>query len=267
MSRILSYIRSLPERWKLIKPLAFNDFRSRYASSQLGVFWAFFRPVVMACVYIFVFSVIARATPVGGIYPYSLWMLPGLIVWFAFSDSVASGVNTLSEYSYLVKNIKFRISILPGIKVVSAFIIHTFFVGLIFLIYLIYGLPIKIFLLQLPYYYFATFCFTLALTRIVATLQPFFKDLSVAIEIILMVGVWACPIMWDLGVLPANIHFLFKINPLYHLVTGYRESFMGDAWFWNHPIQMAGFWIVTVLLDWWGRRLFGKYGEHFADVL
>lgn len=103
MKKILAFFRSLPARWKLIWPLAKNDFRSKYANSQLGMFWAFFRPIVMASVYIFVFSVIGRAAPVGGIYPYSLWMLPGVIVWFVFSDSVASGVSTLTEYSYLVK--------------------------------------------------------------------------------------------------------------------------------------------------------------------
>ena len=267
MGKLKFIISRLLARWKLIWPLAKNDFKSKYAASQLGLFWAFFRPVVMAAVYMFVFSVIGRAAPVGGIYPYALWMLPGLIVWFVFSDSVSSGVNTLTEYSYLVKNIRFTISILPSVKVVAAFIVHTFFVALIFVLYLIFGLPIKLQILQLPYFYFATFCFTLSLTRVVSTIQPFFKDLSVAIEIILMVGIWACPIMWDLGIIPAQYHWIFKINPLYYLVLGYRESFMGDLWFWNHPLLTAGFWVVTILLNVWSWKLFKKVGDQFADVI
>lgn len=264
---ILGYIRSIPIRLKQIWPLAQNDFKSKYATSQLGLFWAFFRPIVMACVYIFVFSIIARAAPVGGIYPYSLWMLPGLIVWFVFQDSVSSGVTTLTEYSYLVKNIKFNISILPDVKVVAAFIIHSFFVVLIFVIYLVTGLPIKLQILQLPYYMIATFYFSLALTRIVSTAQPFFKDLSMAVEIILMVGIWACPIMWDLGVLPAQYHWIFKANPMYHLVNGYRECFMGDHWFWEHWAQFLEFWAITILLDLWGRRMFRRLSSQFADVI
>ncbi len=267
MSKLKFIISRLLARWKLIWPLAKNDFKSKYASSQLGLFWAFFRPVVMAGVYMFVFSVIGRAAPVGGIYPYALWMLPGLIVWFVFSDSVSSGVNTLAEYSYLVKNIRFTISILPSVKVVSAFIVHTFFVVLIFVLYLAFGLPVKPQILQLPYYYFATFCFTLSLTRVVSTLQPFFKDLSVAMEIILMVGIWACPIMWDLNIMPARYHIIFKLNPLYHLVLGYRECFMGDQWFWNHWVQFVGFWIATILLNVWSWKLFKKLGDQFADVI
>lgn len=264
---LFTFIRVLPARWRLIWPLAKNDFQSRYASSQLGIFWAFFRPVLMAAVYIFVFSVIGRATPVGDMYPYALWMLPGLLVWFVFSDSLSSGTNTLSEYSYLVKNIRFSISILPDVKVASNFIAHTIFVVFMILLYLLWGLPVKPYLAQLPYYYLATFCFTLALTRVIAAIQPFFKDLSVAMELILMVGVWACPIMWDIGILPAQYHIVFKANPLYYLVAGYRECFMGDLWIWNHPVQAAGFWIVTLALDLGGRKLFRRLSPHFADVM
>jgi len=254
-------------RWRMIWMLAKNDFKSRYAISQLGMFWAFFRPLVMAALYITVFSVIVRAAPVGSRVPYALWMMPGLIVWFAFSDSLSSGVNTLTEYSYLVKNFRFNVSILPCVKVVAAFIIHTFFIALILLIYLLWGLPIPLNMLQLPYYYLATFCFSLVCTRIVATVQPFFKDLSVAMEIILMVGIWSCPIMWDLSLIPAKFAIVFKLNPLYHLVSGYRECFMGGGWFWNHPIQFAGFWAVTLLLDEGGRRLFHRLSDRFADRL
>ena len=242
MKKILAFFRSLPARWKLIWPLAKNDFRSKYANSQLGMFWAFFRPIVMASVYIFVFS-------------------------FVFSDSVASGVSTLTEYSYLVKKIKFNISVLPAVKVVAAFIIHVFFVLLIILIYLISGLPIKLYMLQLPYYMFATFCFSLAVTRIMATIYPFFKDLSMAVEILLLVGIWACPIMWNLDMVPENYHIFFKMNLIYNLVSGYRESFMGDAWFWSHKYMTLGFWAVTLLLGLFGRKMFRRLSPHFADVI
>ena len=255
------------KRLRLIGSLAKNDFKSKYANSQLGVFWAFFKPVVMACVYIFVFSFIARATPVGDRYPYALWLLPGLIVWFVFSDSVSSGVGTLTEYSYLVKNIRFDIDILPIVKVVSSFVVHTFFICVVIILYLLWGLPFDLHLLQLPYYYAATFLFTLTMTRIVCAIHPFFKDLSVAIEIILIVGVWLCPIMWNLEMIPESYWPYFTHNPLYHLVQGYRNCFMGGGWIWDNPTLLAEFWLVTLVLELFGRRLFRRLSAHFADVI
>ncbi len=267
MNRIIRYLRSIPSRLRIIWPLAKNDFRSRYATSQLGMFWAFFRPIVMAGVYVFVFAIIARAAPVGGNYPYSLWMLPGLIVWFFFSESISSGVNTLNEYSYLVKNIRFDTYILPDVKVFAALFIHSFFVLLIMILYMLFGLPIKLHLLQMPYYMVASFYFTLAITRIVATVQPFFKDLSSFVEIVLMVGIWACPIMWDLSLVEEQYRFIFMANPLFYLVNGYRECYMGDLWVWNHPVLFAEFWAVTIVLDLWGRRMFRRLNNQFADVI
>ena len=254
-------------RLRLTLSLAKNDFRSKYASSQLGVFWAFLRPIVMAGVYIFIFSVVARATPVSGIYPYAFWLLPGLIAWFVFSEGVSSGATTLSEYSYLVKNVRFDITILPAVKVLSAFIVHTFFVGLIFVLYVVWGLPLKWQMLQIPYYYFALFCFTLSLARIMSALQPFFKDLSPALEIILMVLMWACPVMWDLSMLPEKFHILFRLNPLYHVVNGYRGSMMGLQWFWENPWGLIYFWAWTLGLDWLGKYEFRRLSVHFADLL
>lgn len=260
-------LRASPKRLWLIGSLAKNDFVSRYANSQLGVFWAFFRPIVIACVYIFVFSFIARATPVGSRYPYSLWMLPGLIVWFVFQEALSSGVTTLSEYSFLVKNIRFDISILPYVKVASSFIVHTFFVVLVFVLYLLWGLPIKPQILQLPYYYLATYIFTLSVVRLACACQPFFKDLTVAIEILLIAGVWACPIMWNLEMAPQKYWPFFKINPIYHLVQGYRTCFMGDTWLWNHPVELAVFWLITGALFFGSRRVFNRLSVHFADVI
>ena len=267
MKRIAFNRQEAAAKLRLTWSLAKNDFKSKYANSQLGVFWAFLRPIVMAGVYIFVFSVIARSAPVSDLYPYAFWMLPGLIVWFVFSDSIMSGATTLSEYSYLVKNVRFDIRILPIVKVVSAFIIHTFFVALILILYAIWGLPLKWTMLQLPYYYFAVFCFSLAIARITSAWFPFFKDLTPALEILLMVLMWASPVMWDVSSLPGKYLLLFRLNPIYYLVNGYRDCFMGGRAVWEKLADTAYFWAVTLLLDWFGRRNFRKLSVHFADML
>ena len=254
-------------QFKLALSLAANDFRSKYASSQLGILWAFAKPVVQAAVYIFVFSIIARAAPKGDIYPYAFWLLPGMIAWFFFSDGVMSGANALLEYSYLVKKVKFNIDILPLVKVLSSGIVHVFFVLLVLFLYLLWGLPVCWTMLQIPYYMFCTFCITLAFARINCALVPFFRDFSQMLEIILMVLMWACPVMWDISMLPPGLVSLFKLNPLYYLIDGYRQSFMNGTWFFHCPNETLYYWAVVLLLTLFSHALFNRLKVHFADII
>lgn len=247
--------------------LAGNDFKSKYASSQLGITWAFAKPVVQACVYIFVFTVIARATPVNNTYPYAFWLLPGMICWFFFAEAATSGANALLEYSYLVKKVKFEIEILPTVKVVSAGIVHLFFVMFVLFLYLLWGLPLCFTMLQIPYYMLCTFFVAHAFARFNCALVPFFRDFSQMLEIILMVLMWACPVMWDISMMPDNLVRWFKLNPLYYLIDGYRQSFMNGKWFFEDIGMTIWFWAFAVLMTWISKRLFNRLRVHFADIL
>lgn len=256
----------LRRRVDLTLALAQNDFKSKYAGSQLGILWAFVKPVVQACVYIFVFSIVARSTPAGS-YPYAFWFLPGIIVWFFFADGVLAGARALLDYSYLVKKVRFDISILPYVKVVSSIIVHIFFVLLVLVLYLIAGLPMCWTMVQIPYYMLCTLCITLALSRINCALTPFFRDYLQLLDIALMVLMWACPVMWDISMLPPRLAFIFKLNPLYYVISGYRMAYMDGGWFFQHPGLTLYFWVVVLLLTLLGRKLFNSLRVHFADIL
>lgn len=252
---------------KMTWSLALNDFKSKYASSQLGVMWAFVKPIVQASVYIFVFSIIARAAPVGNIYPYAFWLLPGIIVWFFFSEGVMSGANALLEYSYLVKKVRFDIEILPTVKVLSAAIVHCFFVLFVLLLYVLWGLPLCWTMVQIPYYMFCTLCITVALAKINCSLVPFFRDFTQLLEILLMVLMWACPVMWDVSMLPEQFLILFKLNPLYYLIDGYRQAFMNGQWFFQTPFMTVYFWMIVIVLLVASDKLFKRLEVHFADII
>ena len=82
-----------------------------------------------------------------------------------------------------------------------------------------------------------------------------------------MIGIWACPIMWNLTMIPEKYHLIFRLNPIYHLVLGYRDSFMGSGWIWDHPLELAMFWGAALLLIWLANGLYRWLGDRFADVL
>lgn len=82
-------------------------------------------------------------------------------------------------------------------------------------------------------------------------------------------GVWLTPIMWDINMLSSHpwLIKLFKLNPMYYVVTGYRDSMLGHVGIWNHASWTIYFWVVTILLFGLGSVIFKRLKPHFADVL
>lgn len=56
LKSIFSLPADLYKNRRLVMKLAKNDFKTRYAGSYFGTFWAFVQPVVTILVYWFVFS-------------------------------------------------------------------------------------------------------------------------------------------------------------------------------------------------------------------
>ncbi len=62
--------------------------------------------------------------------PYVLWLIPGIVPWFYYSEALNCVTGCLQEYSYLVKKVVFQVEILPIIKLISCMLVHAFFAGI-----------------------------------------------------------------------------------------------------------------------------------------
>lgn len=265
-NQLLSLFKELKANSRLILNLSKNDFKTRFAGSYLGIVWAFIQPVVTVLVYWFVFQVGMRSGDVGD-FPFVLWLIAGLVPWFFFQEALSAGTNALIEYQYLVKKIVFKISTLPIVKVLSALYVHIFFVLFTLILYCFYGYFPDLYTLQIIYYMFCTFVFVLALTYITCSVVIFFRDVTQIIGIVLQIGVWMTPIMWQLSILPKGFAWFFKINPMYYIVSGYRDALINKVWFWNNFYMTLWFWFVTLGLFGVGSIVFKRLKVHFADVL
>lgn len=251
---------------KLIFNLAKNDFKTKYAGSYFGIIWAFVQPVIMILVYWFALGVGLRSGESMS-YPFVLWLMCGLVPWFFFSEALGSGTNALTEYSYLVKKVVFKIDILPIVKLISAMFVHLFFVALIIVLHACYGYYPDLYTIQILYYIICMFIFLMALIYLTSSIVVFFKDLNQIITIILQVGIWATPIMWDASRISPKLDTVMKINPVYYVVNGFRDSLLDKVWFWDRPAWTVCFWTVVIILYIVGRKVFKKLQIHFADVL
>ena len=258
---------------KLILSLSKNDFKTRYAGSYLGIIWAFIQPIVTVLVYWFVFEKGLKAnginTKEGIEIEFVLWFVAALVPWFFFAEAWGSATNALIEYSYLVKKVVFKISILPIVKIISALYVHVFFVLFIVILYAAYGYFPDIYYLQILYYSACIFLLVLGLAYMTSAIVVFFKDLGQIISIVLQVGMWMTPIMWNIDAieLSSKMKFIFKLNPMYYVTLGYRDAFINKVWFFEHPNLTVYFWLVTIVMFMIGTVIFKRLKVHFADVL
>ena len=269
----MSYIRMLvhfvgdiiANRW-LLWDLTKKDLKQRYIGSCLGILWAFIQPTITVFIFWFVFQVGFKSMPVEG-FPFVLWLVCGMFPWFFFSDAWSSATNSIMANSFLVKKVVFRVSLLPIIQIMSALLVNTFFIGILFLLFTLYGYPITLYNLQVLYYLFALICLVFGLSLITSTLVVFLRDIGQLVSMLLQFGFWATPIFWNLDMIPQSIHWFFKLNPMYYIVEGYRNRFIYHRWFWQSGQTTLWFWFVTIALAIIGVVVFKRLRPHFADVL
>ncbi len=256
---------------KLIKRLAVNDFKKRYAGSYMGILWALAQPVVTVCMYYIVFDRVfqSRAQAVsGGVeVPYVLFLTAGLVPWFFFTEALTNGTTSLLEYNYLVKKVLFKISILPIIKIIAAMFIHIFFICVLMIIACIYGYYPNIYWLQLIYYVGCEFILVLSISYATCAIVVFFRDLLQIISISLQLFQWATPILWNIDIVPDEYKWIIKLNPMTYIVEGFRNSIYGDTWFFEHFYSSTYFWLFTVAMFCIGALVFKRSKPHFADIL
>ena len=110
--------------------------------------------------------------------------------------------------------------------------VHMVFIFIMTGLFFAYARLPMISWLQIAYYSVALSVLILAFTYITASITVFFKDMAQIANITLQFGMWLTPIMWFPTMFeerPLWIDSALKINPVYYIVTGYRDSMLtGD---------------------------------------
>lgn len=252
--------------WKLIFELGKNDFKKRTAGSYLGKVWAFIQPMTTICVMWFVFSVGFKSPPVEGV-PFIVWLSAGMIPWFFFSEALSTSTNSLIEYSFMLKQMSFRGSVLPIIKIISSSFIHFFLLVLLLIIYLLNGLKIDWYLLQVIYYYICMIYLILGMGWLFSSIRPFLSDIGEIIGVGIQLGFWFTPIFWNIELVPLKYQFILKLNPMFYIIQGYRDSVIYKIGVWHRPTTTIVFFLISTLILSMGILTFKKLRPHFNDVL
>lgn len=246
--------------------MAKRDLKMRYAGSFLGILWAVIQPLVMILVFWFVFSVGFKVRPNNDV-PFVVWFAAGLSAWSVFSEIVNGSAGLVVSSANLVKKTLFASEILSIIKTITAFVLHLVFLVILLGLLFFQDMPLSFFYFQVGYYALCMIVFSLGLSWIISSLNVFVRDTNHIVGVIMQIGFWATPIFWDPNMMSQKVQMLLKLNPMFYIVQGYRDSFIYFVPFWNHPYQTIYFWFFAGVSFIVGVNVFLKLKPQFADLL
>ncbi len=266
LKSLINFVKLIVSQKHLIVVMAKREIANQYVGSFLGFIWTFIHPMVMIFVFWVVFSIGFKVKPNNDV-PFVVWLTAALAVWFVFSDIINGSAHVVVSNAHLIKKTLFQPQILPIVKIVSCSITHIVFLFVLIALILFQGMPISFYYLQFLYYFFCMLVLALGIAWIVSALNAFIRDVGQMVSLVMQIGFWATPIFWDINIMPAKIQMVLKLNPMFYIVQGYRESFIYFQPFWNHPVQTLYFWFIALSLFITGAFVFKKLKPQFADVL
>lgn len=218
---VLSDVAKLSHYRDLLYTLSVHRVKVRYKQSVLGVAWAVLQPLSLMLIYTLIFSYIARM-PSDGI-PYAVFAYSALLPWIYFSTALVNSTNGLVSHADLVTKVYFPREILPLTYVIAALfdflVASTVFAGL--LIYYnvqltwmaLYSIPIILILT----------CFATAVSLLFSATQVRFRDIGVAMPLLMQLWMFASPVVYPLSAVPAWLRPFYMLNPMAGIIESFRR--------------------------------------------
>jgi teichoic acid transport system permease protein len=255
----------------IIGRLAKFELKKKYSDSILGWIWTFVQPIILIAVYGFAFGTGVRGgapVSVNGInVSFFLWYLSAIIPWFFIRDGLLQGSVSLYQKSSIITQIKFPLSIIPTYTLVSYLIIHMVMLLVTSVIYISYGFMPDMYYIQLIYYIFSTFMFLWGLSFITSSITIIIRDFNVLLNSIATGVFFLTPIMWTPSKLPSWALMIVKLNPIYYLITGYRNTFLYKVWFWENLNYALYFWGLVIVIFFIGFHIHKTLRPRFVDKM
>lgn len=245
--------------WLMIE----RDFKSRYVGSFAGILWSIIHPLMLVAVYTLIFSLIFGRRI--GETPFALWLFCALLPWIMFTEIIKGSAGVIEKNKNLITKTSFHSEILPFVVIGTALTGHLIgFCVLLFLL-LLCGQSIGLYAFTIPFYLLCLALFSLGLSWIVAALNVFIKDIGQAINVILQLWFYLCPIIYPAKIIPEKYHFLLRLNPMYFITEGYRNALLNNQGICL--IDSVYFLGITLLLLFIGGWTFRRLKGQFAEVL
>lgn len=275
---MISKLRELYAYWELAENLVIRDLKVRYKNSVLGFLWSLLNPLLLMLVFTLVFTIML---PNLAIPKFPVFVLCALLPWNFFNTSVLGGTTSIVSNGHLIKKVYFPREILPIAMVLSNFVNLLLALPVLFALIVFFRVPLNVSLVYLPLIMIVQVAFTIGMALILATLDVFYRDTGVIMEVIMQAWFFLTPVFYPVSLLPEwkvvrgialpVRRLTYILNPMASIIASYRSVLYGftdgsppaaPAWdFFSRTI------VTSLLVLIIGYRFFTHFSHRFGEEI
>jgi ABC-2 type transport system permease protein len=218
--------------------IAVTEFKRTYFGTVLGYAWSIARPLLLFGVLLAVFTQVFRLGSEVENYP--VLLLFNIVLFGFFQESTVTAVNSIVGQEAVVRKTQFPRLVIPLAVVLTS----LFNLGLnliaVFAFILGWGIRPGLSWLLFPLVLLLLFVLTTAVSMIVSSLFPRFRDMAIIWTVAATVLFYSTPVLYPLEAVPDTLRDVLLVNPLTPLFELARVSVIDSNA--PGPVEVAGGW-------------------------
>jgi lipopolysaccharide transport system permease protein len=253
------------QRWlyirDLLQTLVARNMKLRYKRSVMGFAWSLLNPMAQLLVFGFVFTTVLPLN----IPNYTVFLFSGLLPWSWFSGALFEATEAIVGNRELIRRPGFPTAVLPIITILSHLVHFLLALPVLLLFILAAKITLTWAILALPLIIIVQFLFMLSLAYLLSTIHVTFRDTQYLLNILLLLGFYLTPVLYDSTAVPQRFHLIYLLNPMYHFINAYRAILLNGVWpdFLSLGLVGAGAGALLLL----GYRYFLRLSDQFVEEL
>lgn len=196
----------------LLTLLAVTDFKKTYFGTALGYLWSIGRPLILFGVLLTVFTQVFR---IGDDVPnYPVLLLFNIVLFGFFQEATLTAVQSIVTRESVVRKTQFPRLIIPLAVVLTALFNLGLNLIVVFVFILAWGIDPTWTWLLFPVVVALLFVITTAVSMIVSSLFPRFRDTAIIWSVAATVLFYATPVLYPPEAVPSTLQDIIQVNPL-----------------------------------------------------
>jgi lipopolysaccharide transport system permease protein len=249
-------------RRELLYFLIWRDIKIRYKQTVFGIAWAVLVPLLQLVIFGVVFGRLAGIKPDGD-YPYTLFVLAGLVPWTFFAQSVTLGALSLVNQQQLLTKVYFPRIFVPTGTVGGCFVDFLISFGVFGAVLAWYHYTPSWQVVFVPALAVLTVIESLGVVYLLSALTVTYRDFRYVVPVMIQSLMYLSPVVYPVTLVPVKYQWILGLNPMAGIIDGFRSSILGKPW--NFPTLLTSIASTFVILT-VGATYFRNTERRFADI-